>query len=276
MNTTAKGAYQIEVFENDSLIFDTGEFDNLITDLALTQGDPFYSGVLCIGTGRTEPLVSDIQLESEIAGANGTFGNNATIFMKGNKRYAKRSVTASFTGLMGNVSEVGFRGTAVDSVRSRSLVRDGNGLETIIPIKPEQTLRITYFVYVLIPEIMATGTVTTPYGSSNFTIKPHDNLVNPAGVFAGKFNNPFSGSALKAKLTSGSVNADVFTWAYDTATRTATATVNFNATETNRTIAGFEAASNAQNLPIIELASPLINPAQNDCSFTLSFTWDRA
>ena len=276
MNTTAKGAYQIEVYENNKLVKDTGEFDNLITDLALAQGDPFYSGVLCIGTGRTAPLVSDIQLESEIAGANGTFGSNATIFMKGDKRYAKRSVTASFTGLTGDVSEVGFRGAAVDSVRSRSLVRDGNGLVTIIPIKPEQTLKITYFVYVLIPEILATGLVTTPYGSSNFTIKPHANLVNPAGIFAGKFNNPFDGSALKATLTSGSVNAIVFTWAYDTATRTATATVNYNAIATNRTITGFEAATNAKNLPIVELATPLINPAQNDCSFTLSFTWDRA
>lgn len=276
MNTTAKGAYQIEVFENDILISDTGEFDNLITDLALTQGDPFYSGVLCIGEGRTEPLVSDIALESELAAVSGTFGVNATLFMKGDKRYAKRAVTGTFTGLTGDVSEVGFRGAAVDSVRSRSLVRDGNGLETIIPIKPEQTLKITYFVYVLIPEILATGVVTTPYGSSNFTIKPHADLVKPAGIFAGKFNNPFNGSALKANLTSGSVDADVFTWAYDTATRTATATVNYNAANDNRTITGFEASGNAVNLPVIELDTPLINPALNDCTFTLSFTWDRA
>ena len=169
MNTTVKGAYQIEVYENNKLVKDTGEFDNLITDLALVQGDPFYSGVLCIGTGRTAPLVSDIQLESEIADANGTFGSSATLFMKGDSRYAKRSVTASFTGLTGDVSEVGFRGATIDSVRSRSLVRDGNGLETIIPINPEQTLKITYYVYILIPEIIATGVITTPYFGFEWT-----------------------------------------------------------------------------------------------------------
>jgi hypothetical protein len=276
MNTTAKGAYQIEVYENDILISDTGEFDNLITDLALVQGDPFYSGVLCIGIGRTAPLVSDIQLESEIADANGTFGSNATLFMKGDSRYAKRSVTASFTGLTGDVSEVGFRGATIDSVRSRSLVRDGNGLETIIPINPEQTLKITYYVYILIPEIIATGVITTPYGSSNFTIKPHASLANPVGIFAGKFNDPFDGRALKATLEVGTVNANVFTWVYDNATRTAVATVNYNATDLNRTITGFEASGNAINLPVIELETPLLNPAQNDCSFTLSFTWDRS
>jgi hypothetical protein len=276
MNTTAKGAYQIEVYENDILISDTGEFDNLITDLALAQGDPFNSGVLCIGIGRTAPLVSDIQLESEIAAVSSTFGGSATLFMRGDNRYAKRSVTASFTGLTGDVAEVGFRGTAVDSVRSRSLVRDGNGLETIIPISAEQTLKITYFVYVLIPEIMATGIITTPYGSSNFTIKPHPGLVTPGGIFAGKFNNPFDGSALKATLSVGTINANVFTWVYDSTTRTAVATVNYNAIDTNRTITGFEASGNAANLPIIELETPLLNPAQNDCSFTLSFTWDRA
>ena len=276
MNTTAKGAYRIEVYENNNLIKDTGEFDNLITDLALAEGDPFSSGMLCIGAGKTKPLISDVALELELAAANSTFGNNATIFMKGNKRYAKRSVTTTFTGLTGNISEVGFRGSTIDTVRSRTLVRDGNGLTTIIPIKPEQTLKITYFVYVLIPEIIATGTVTTPYGSSAFTIKPHANLLNPAGIFAGKFSNPFNGSGLKAKLTSGNVNANVFNWAYDTTTRTATATVNYNATSINRTFTGFEASGNAANLPIIELATPLINPAQNDCSFTLSFAWGRA
>jgi hypothetical protein len=276
MNTTAKGAYQIEVYENNKLVKDTGEFDNLITDLALLQGDPFYSGMLCIGTGKTTPLVSDVALELELAAVSCAFGSNATIFMKGDKRYAKRSVTTSFSGLTGNVSEVGFRGATADSVRSRSLVRDGNGLETIIPISAEQTLKITYFVYVLIPEIMATGVITTPYGSSNFTIKPHPGLVTPAGIFAGVFSNPFNGSALKATLSVGTINANVFTWVYDSTTRTAVATVNYNATDTNRTITGFEASSNAVNLPIIELETPLLNPAQNDCSFTLSFTWDRA
>jgi hypothetical protein len=275
-NSTARGAYSLQVFEGDELIRDTGEFDNLITHLALTMGAPFESGVLCIGIGRTAPAVSNVSLEEEVAAESSSFGNASTIFMKGEDRYSKRSITATFTGIDGDISEVGFRDAAIDSVRSRSLVRDGNGLVTIIPIKPEQTLKITYFVYVLIPEVMATGTVTTPYGSSSFTIKPHADLVNPAGIFAGKFNNPFEGSGLKAILTSGSVSASVFTWSYDSATRTATATVNYVATELNRTFEGFEAATNAKNLPIIELDSPLINPAQNDCSFTLSFTWDRA
>jgi len=277
MMQAVKGAYRLQVFGNSELLADTGEFDNLITDTALTLGDPFNSGFLCVGTGMRQPAVTDTALENELASASASFTSSAVIFMQGANRYSKRSVTATFTGLSGNISEVGFRGPDADSVRSRSLVRDGNGLATIIPIAPSQTLKISYFVYVLIPDVMTTGTVTTPYGSSAFTIKPHDELTAPAGILAGRFNNPFAGVGLRANFSDGSsVVANVFSWLYEVATQSATATVNFSATELNRTITGFQAASNEKNLPVIELETPLINPANNDIGFTLSFSWDRA
>ena len=276
MMQTVKGAYRLQVYEGSELVTDTDEFDNLITDTALTLGDPFSSGFLCVGTGNRQPAVTDTALENELANTAGSFTSSAVIFMQGANRYAKRSVTATFTGIEGNIAEVGFRGSAADSVRSRSLVRDGNGLATIIPIAPSQTLKISYFVYVLIPDVLATGTVTTPYGSSVFTIKPHDELTAPAGILAGRFNNPFAGAGLRASLSNGTtIDANVFSWAYDAETQTATATVNFVATETNRTVTGFRATSNEKNLPIIELANPIVNPANNDIGFTLSFSWGR-
>lgn len=275
MNTTVKGTYKFEVYEDGRLIQDTGEIDNLITDLALQHGNPFSTGILSIGTGNEEPSFTDESLGNEIAYQSSSFGS-PVMLTKSNKRYSKLSTTASFTGIEGDISEVGYRGAAINSVRSRTLIRDGNGLVTIIPITPIQVLKITYSVYILIPDAIATGTVTTPYGSSDFTIKPHDNLINPSGIFAGNFSNPFNGSSLTAKLTSGSVNASVFSWSYNSSTRTATATVAFNAIATNRTFTGFEAASNSQNLPIIELDNPLVNPAENDCTFTMSFSWGRA
>lgn len=277
MMQTVKGAYRLQVFGNSELLADTGEFDNLITDTALTLGDPFSSGFLCVGTGDRPPAVTDNALENELANASASFTSSSVIFMQGANRYAKRSVTATFTGIEGSIAEVGFRGSAADSVRSRSLVRDGNGLATIIPIAPSQTLKISYFVYVLIPDVLATGTVSTPYGSSVFTIKPHDELTEPAGILAGRFNNPFAGAGLRASLSNGTtIDAAVFSWAYDTETQTATGTVNFAATETNRTVTGFRATSSEKNLPVIELVTPIVNPANNDIGFTLSFSWGRA
>lgn len=278
MNTTAKGAYQIEVFEDGQLIEDTGEFDNLITDLALAEGDPFNTGMLCIGTGTTTPLITDVSLEEEIAAKSCTFNTTATITTKGNSRYAKRSVTSSFNGVSGNISEVGFRGGNLNAVRSRSLISDGNGVTTIIPVKPEQTIKISYFVYILIPDVMATGTVTTPYGSSAFTIKSHSDIHSPAGIFAGRFNNPFAGYSLRAILENDSyVESTVFNWVYDAGARTATATVNFLATdEGNRVVHRFQSSIDTNNLPIIELETPLINPLNSDISFTLTFSWNRA
>lgn len=272
--TTAKGAYQIEIFEGGQLVKDTGEFDNLITDLALEHGNPFYSGVLCIGRGTTPPTFSDVALEDEVAAKSASFASNSSVMiLKNNKRYTKRSTTVSFTGLTGDIAEVGFRGSEANSVRSRTLIQDGNGLLTVLRIKPEQTIKITYYIYILIPDIIATGTVTTSYGSSNFTIKPHADLLTPRGIFAGSFHNPFDGVRLKAILTNGSVSADVFTWSYDTTTRTATGTVNFNAVDAGtRLITGFEANN---SLPIIELSTPITNPSKHDISFTLTFTWGR-
>lgn len=277
MMQTVKGAYRLQVFGNSELLADTGEFDNLITDTALTLGDPFSSGFLCVGTGDRPPAVTDNSLENELANASASFTSSSVIFMQGANRYAKRSVTATFTGLSGDIAEVGFRGAAADSVRSRSLVRDGNGLATIIPIAPSQTLKISYFVYVLIPDVLATGTVSTPYGSSVFTIKPHDELTEPAGILAGRFNNPFAGEKLRAMLDgSGHIDSASFVWVYDAETQTATAAVNFAATETNRTVTGFQAANNETDLPIITLTRPLLNPANNDIGFKLSFSWGRA
>lgn len=276
MNTTAKGAYRIEVYEGDQLIEDTGEFDNLITDLALLEGDPFNTGVMCIGTGKTTPLVTDVSLESEVAAKSCAFNQNATIHTKEGVRYAKRSVTSSFSGVSGEISEVGFRGSDANSVRSRSLIRDGNGLVTVIPVTPVQTIKISYFVYVLIPEIMATGVVTTPYGSSTFTIKPHPNMTSPSGIFAGFFSQPFENKTLVANLSAGFVSANVFNWSYDNASQKATGVVVFNAVDEDRTFFGFNAGNDKEEYPIIELSTPLLNPAQSDCTFTISFSWGRA
>lgn len=274
--TSVKAGYRLQVFDNEQPIYDTGEFDNLITDHALTMGDPFASGRLCVGTDSKAPTFADTSLGNEVASVTATFGNNATIFMLGANRFARRQVTASMTGIDATIAEVGFRDTNnVSGLRSRSLVRDGNGTATVIPLKPSQTLIITYFVFVLIPDVLATGTVSTPYASTTFTIKPHENLLSPQGIFSGRFNNPFAGVNLQAVLSNGTtVNATVFSWAYDAATQTATGIVNFAAIETNRTVIGFRPGTNV-NLPLIELAGPIVNPGNSDIAFELTFTWGR-
>lgn len=274
--THVQGAYQLQVFNGSELVEDTGEFRNLITNEALTQGNPFSNGLLAVGADTVvEPAYDDTDLKNEIAAVSSTFDSSGVIVMNQGRRYAKRSVTATFTGINGNISEVGFRKAEAGSLVSRSLIRDGNGLVTVVPVEAQQTLKLTYSIYVLIPDILAEGTVETPYGSSRFWIKPHPGLVSPAGILAGYFDQPFTGNSLRAKLQSGAVNSTIFQWSYDAASRTATGVANFAAVAANRTITGFESASNTANLPIIELETPLLNPANSDIDFVLEFSWGR-
>lgn len=271
------GAYRIQIYEGDSLVRDTGEFKNLITDYALTLGNPFSSGYLAIGAGSVpDPDTGDTNLHNEIAAISATFDSTGVIVMESGKRYSRRSIQASFSGVAGDVSEVGLRKANENTLVSRSLIRDGNGLATVVPIETQQTLKLTYSIYVLIPDVLAEGMVETPYGSSRFWIKPHPNLNSPRGILAGFFNQPYSAKNLSAIVSGQSpIQSTTFAWTYDTEKREATGVANFEAVDSNRTITGFESAEHPESLPIIELETPILNPARNDIDFALTFSWGR-
>ena len=272
MITDAKGAYQFQVIEQDgSVVFDTGEFDNIITIGALDYGSPFSSGSICIGVGETAPDFNDSDLVSQAAIASANFDTAGTLFSSDGKRYAKRKSTASFTGLNIEVSEVGYKRGS--TLISRSLVRDGNGLVTKIPIEAHQTLKITYFVYILIQDLLATGTINTGYGSADFEIKPSPDLLAPMGIFAGRFDAPFDSTKMTALLSSGTMDSENLTVTYDSETRECTVIANWLAIDTNRTITGFQSKSNTDNVPIITLSNSLTMPANNDLTLELKFQW---
>ena len=159
-----KGSYQLRVIDSGECISDTGEVRNLILNEALSHGDPFSNGFICVGDGDSEPYSTQVALDNQLGQVSGTFSGSATIFMDGQDRYARRSVTVSFTGLIGDIREVGFRKLAEGGLLSRTLIRDGNGYQTWVPIQAHQTLEITFAVYFYIPEVLATGEITTAFG----------------------------------------------------------------------------------------------------------------
>lgn len=272
-----RGAYQIQIIEKGEVIFDTGEFSNLIMNAAADYGDPFNTGYLLIGTGDTPPTVSDTALQSQAGQTAATFASLGTIAVDDNIRYGKRSVTASFTGIEANIREVGFKNGS-DVLLSRCLVRDGNDNLTMIPLSSFQTLKITFFTYTQILDEMASGTLTTSYGdTTDYTVKPSGALSDPRGIFIGKFNNPFGSTAagaMKMLLSpSGSVTSSSFSAVYNTETQTCSVTVNFAATATNREIIGFEAATNPDSYAVIEFSESITLPADSDITLTLDMSW---
>lgn len=269
-----KGSYQLRVFDGGRCVSDTGEIRNLILNEASSHGDPFDSGFLCIGSGGSEPEVSQIELDSQIGQVAGDFSDNSTIFMDGEVRFSRRSISASFTNVNGDIHEVGFRKSSNGNLLSRTLIRDGNGYKTWVPLKSHQTLQVTFFVYFKIPEPILSGVLSTQFGQSiTFTIQATELLSSPAGIMAGRFDAPFSGSALIAEREQGDIDSFSVDVDYNIEAATCTVTAYWEATSEERLITGFRSKLNSENLPEITLSEDLLVPVDND--ITLVFVFSR-
>ena len=273
-------AYHLQVCEGDRIIHDTGEFANLITDYALTLTNPFSSGFICVGDDDTKPNYQDISLGNELKAVSASFNqSSAEIIMRGDKRYSRIRCYAEITGVAGTIKEIGFkRLNNQTTLISRTLVRDGKGQQTQIPLRNEQTLKINYYVYILIPYLMASGEIIGPYGRYPYEIRPYDGMTQPRGLFAGNFASPLNGTRLAIVLrTSGNKTAAATTnWTQIAAEQKTTAVVYFDAINNNRTISRIEASSGQKNyFAIYFTGENLFNPAESDIGFTLTITWGR-
>ena len=275
--TMIKGAYQLRLIDSGKCISDTGEVRNLILNEALNHGDPFSSGFICVGDGDSEPYSTQVALDNQLGQVSGTFSSDATIFMDGQDRYARRSVTVSFTGLVGDIREVGFRRLAEGDLLSRTLIRDGNGYQTWVPIQAHQTLEVTFFVYFLVPDVLDTGEITTQFGQSvNYTARPSDDLSSPKGILAGRYDNPVgtsAGNSFEMLKSSGEDRSTTVTINYNSESQECELIVNWSAQAENRIITGFRAFEYPDSHFIVELSEPLTLPADHDITLTFNFAW---
>lgn len=306
-----KGTYQVKVLnENKEVVTDTGEFDNLITDSALSMSTPFlnYNGddslggfYLCVGAGVvTAPTVSDTNLGNQIAAVS--FTNQGRGFMSFSKISAegvfpiiyKSSQVATFTGISGDLSELGIRrGSSSGTLVSRSLIKDGAGDPIQISVTTEQTVEITYSVYSIVPsDVISTGVMSTPYGDSNYTVYAG---TKPYGIHMLNFYYPMYNSDSFADNTSNRkyllINSadstgtksshDVIgsaNYTHSAATQTTICHLNFNAKDTDQTfdrVYSTSYISAAQYAPWVELETPITIPAFYDFHFDITFTWGR-
>ena len=268
-----KGAYQLRVIDSGKCISDTGEVRNLILNEALNHGDPFSSGFICVGDGDSEPYSTQAALDNQLGQVSGTFSSNATIFMDGQDRYARRSVTVSLTGIDGDIREVGYKKLTEGDLLSRTLIRDGNGVLTRIPIESHQTLEVTFFVYVLIPQVLASGVINVGVGGdTEFTVAPAETMDEPKGFLSGRFNDPIAGDSLKMILTNGDViENSSSSVSYDSENQTCRLLVNWAASETSREIEKLEGTGN--NRLIAQFASPVSLLADVDFTVDVEFNW---
>ena len=304
--TLMRGSYRVQVLEDESIVFDSGEFDNLITDAALEDPGPFqqqvngFAGVfylhLCLGAGVvTTPAYSDTDLGNQIATkASGDF----KVFTRESAAGVYPAIykcerEVEFTNISGDLSELGIRkGGSTGTLMSRSLIKDGSGNPITITVTDNQTVRVTYTLYSIIPdEVLGSGTVSTPHGDLSYTVYAADsNNTTAEGIHAFGFAQPMFGSSsynggsyyLIGGGYSRSGSSAVGTpYSFDGASNQVTVRISFDYLENDqspeRVQVSYSSFSNSSSrkVPRIEIDPGFTLPANYNLELDLTFTWGR-
>lgn len=176
-----------------------------------------YTGFLshfAVGTGSTEPDVTDTALDNELARTTTLISNSLT--RPGNGVYEiviEREF--DFGAANGNLTEFGFAGGASSDMLVRELFRDGGGNAITVTKTSDYKLRIRYTLTVSLTPVALT---------------PHSFTITGIGLITGDV------------MLVGGPNADGFNGGKDFATFASTASGAGIATSTGTT-AGFKAAA---------------------------------
>jgi hypothetical protein len=303
-NGLIKGSYRVEVVGDEGVVFDSGEFNNLITDAALSLGRPFYTSgsfklYFCLGAGVvTTPTYADTNLGNQIASKAitgfsafdiaGDIGTYPELF--------KQSKEVEFTGISGDISEVGLRsGASNGALLTRSLIKDESGDPITITVTPEQTVRVTYSLYSIISSpVIDSGVFSASFGTSNYQVMAgaYINGGNRiSGVHAHLYDAPFEfpgyGSAnvqLRRSSDSSNYTSGSITYSVDLINRQCVATLSVDSNSDgdftfDEILPKPTGAPNSpgwlKTAPWIKLDSELTLPQYISLSFDITFTWGR-
>lgn len=109
-----------------------------------TAGKQYLNYAQC-GSGSAVPAVTDVQLQTFIAGKTNDLKTSTVVNSTDRYVYMQRAYTFDVGAATGNISEIGV-GSAVSGANlfSRALVKDINGSPTTITVLADEQLRITY------------------------------------------------------------------------------------------------------------------------------------
>lgn len=140
---------------------DTGEFNNLITDVGMNRigqlnvtGFQNLCGRFVVGSGSATPAFTDTSLQTPVAFA----ANNPAIVSQSSsydRGYYEIVVSHQFGqgGAAGNLSEIGIQHTSTSGpLWSRALILDGSGNPTTITVLPDDFLTCYYTLRINIPK----------------------------------------------------------------------------------------------------------------------------
>lgn len=208
-----EGLFTVELIHARSgLVKRRLRFRNLITDSgleAVAAGTPLETMLtaLAVGTGSSEPSVSDTALEAEIGRttSNGGFGTTRTMVGSGSLvEYWYRTDTRVFTDseANGNLAELGFYSSGTGgTLWNRQLFRDELGNPTTITKTNEDQLRVTYELRIYPPMVDDIDEITV--GSQPVTVTTRPYSVTSAPIWGGNTSGQGALNRLGATSTSG-------------------------------------------------------------------------
>ena len=178
------GRYRMVVHKDEAMqeiVHDTGEFDNLITDVGMNRwGDArdfrvnaSYSlfahllGKFVVGSGQRPPAFTDTALQSpiKIAASDVTLQSESSSYSRGWYEITVRyqSARGEFAG---NLSEIGIQHTSLNGpLWSRALILDSEGDPTTITVLPTDFLTCYYTLRIHIPQTDAIFNIDVDYGN---------------------------------------------------------------------------------------------------------------
>lgn len=128
-------------------------FENLILDAGLVELGYRQCATVCsVGTGNSEPVVTQTALDSLLASTS-TVNSQVPNIASTPPYYGFNRKTFRFPlgGVVGTIAEVGVGwGTGL---LSRSLIKDSNGAPTTITLLPDEVLDVTYELRLYAPTV---------------------------------------------------------------------------------------------------------------------------
>lgn len=148
---------------NEITTYDSGWFDNIITDAGLNlMGSDGYLNACQVGSGSAAPSAGNTSLVSFVAGTT-TITNVVSAAQASAPYYGSLTLTFRFAegDAAGNLSEVGI-GTAATggTLFSRALITDSGGSPTTITVLANEFLDVTYQLQLVPPTTDSTFNVT--------------------------------------------------------------------------------------------------------------------
>ncbi len=158
------------------------EFTNLITNAGLNNlTDARWHQSAFVGTGSTPPNVNDTNLAAYLSHSNPSSGKTtSTVGVSSSAPYycyMRATYRFAVGEAAGNLTEigVGWRGTSVNNLICRTLIKDANGDPTALTILSDEILDVTYELRQYIPTEDVTGTITfggNIGGTYAYTLRP--------------------------------------------------------------------------------------------------------